>query len=209
MEGLIGLFLYWVGALYLVLVHPLFPGWLWGLLVAGFALYLYLRRQDEGLFWTGMVWLGWAAGAAFADLLGLAGLKLLGVGLGLLLAGDLHPRSEARTLGLALALAGVLVGLFEVGAAPWVGGLFLLIGIGLLYRRPGPGTPDAPGFEARYRRLLAWRKAEAKRRGTTVDAVLPDDWVAALARGEADPVEAVRRYGVPEELVDPREGSVS
>jgi len=204
MEGLIGLFLYWAGGLYLVLVHPLFPGWLWGLWVAGLALYLYLRRRDEGLFWTGMIWLGWAVGAAFADLLGLVGLKLLGVGLGLTLAGDLHPRPEARTLGLALALAGVLVGLFEVGAAPWVGGLFLLLGVGLLYRRPALGTDG--GFEERYRRLLAWRKAEAERRGLTVDAVLPDEWVVALARGEADPTEAARRYGVPEELVNAREG---
>ena len=194
MEAWLGLFLFWLGALYLALVHPLLPGWAWGLGVGGLALALYLRRRDEGLFWTGMVWAGWAIGAAFADLLGLTGLKLVGAGLGLFLAGDLHPRPEARSLGLALALAGLLVGLFEVGAAPWVGAALLVAGLALLYRPPGGSDAGsgAPGLEARYRRLLAWRKAEAERRGTTVDAVLSDAAVAELARIGDDP-KALRR----------------
>ncbi len=195
MEAALGLLLFWAGALYLALVHPLAPGWVWGLLVGGLALALWLRQRREPLFWTGMLWLGWAIGAAFADLFGLVGLKLVGLGLALALASDLHPRPEARTLGYVLALVGALVGLFEVGAAGWVGAVFLALGLWLLFRPGGEGDREDPGFSVRYRRILAWRRAEAERRGTTVDRVLDDAAVAELARAGEDPASLKAHLG--------------
>jgi len=185
---LIGLALLWLAVVYLALTHPLLPGWAWGLLAAGLFLWLAGRAQAPGLLESGVLLLGWGTGAMLADYLGLRALKLVGVGAALWALGTRKDQSELVYLGAAVAAAGVLVGLFEVGAAPWVAGVLILLGVYFLLSREARGPETTRGdreFERRYRALLRWRLSEAERRGVRVDEVLSDEELARIARAES------------------------
>ena len=191
MRGYLGLALFWVGVVYLALTHPLFPGWVWGLLLAALVLALEHRRPVPGLRESGVLLFGWAVGAALADLTGLLSLKLVGVGSALWALGRLREAEGLRSLGATAVVAGGLVGLLEVGAAPWVALVLVALGLGLLLRG-GEREGEDPEFERRYRRLLAWRRAKAEVEGRRVDEVLSDEEVALLARaGSREELEAV------------------
>ncbi len=186
MAGFLGLLLIWVAAIYLALTHPFVPGWLWGALFAALLFALSRQSRVAGLLESAVVLLGWAVGAALADATGLFSLKLVGVGAALWAYGAQSERSTFSYLGAGLVLAGALVGLFEVGAAPWVAFLALAVGVYLLLRggRFSPSAEEEPEFEERYRRLLRWRLEEARRLGKRVDEVLPDELVPRLARAK-------------------------
>ncbi len=198
MRFYLGLTLVLAGALYLVLTHPGVPGWAWGL---GFGLGFLLaakKTKKDAYLWLGSLFTGWALGAFFADMLGLVSLRLLGLGAGLLVAGWLEAVPAATYGGAALVLVALAVGLFEVGAAPWVGLFLLALGAWLLLRQePEPERTDAR-FEARYKKLLAWRKARAEAEHRRVDEVLSDEEVARLARAEDE--EEIERALSPEHL---------
>jgi len=183
MRGYLGLALFWVGAVYLILTHPFLPGWAWGLLLAVLLLELERRYRIPGMQESGVLLFGWGVGAALADATGLFSLKLVGVGTALLALGWVRGEDGLRYLGAALVVAGGLVGLFEVGAAPWVALLLVAAGIWLLLRGGEPEGED-PEFERRYRRLLAWRRQKAEERGLRVDEVLPDALLPELARAQ-------------------------
>ncbi len=195
MRGYLGLALFWVGAVYLILTHPFLPGWAWGLLLAVLLLELERRYRIPGMQESGVLLFGWGVGAALADATGLFSLKLVGVGTALLALGWVRGEDGLRYLGAALVVAGGLVGLFEVGAAPWVALLLVAAGIWLLLRGGEPEGED-PEFERRYRRLLAWRRQKAEERGLRVDEVLPDALLPELAR--AQDREAIERAPGPE-----------
>jgi hypothetical protein len=198
MRFYLGLTLVLAGALYLVLTHPGLPGWAWGL---GFGLgFLFAAKRTgrEAYFWLGSLFLGWALGAFFADLLGLVSLRLLGLAAGLLVAGWLEAAPAATYVGAALLMAALAVGLFEVGAAPWVGLILLVLGAWLLLRQEPEPARGTPRFEARYKKLLAWRKARAEAEHKRTDEVLSDEEVARLARAEDK--EAIERALSPEHL---------
>jgi len=185
MQAYLGLSLLWLATVYLALTHPGLPGWAWGLLMAGVFLWLSRRSRVPGLEESGVLLLGWGLGAMLADLAGLRSLKLIGLGTALWTLGTRQERSELGYLGVAVAAAGVLVGLFEVGAAPWVAALLVLAGVYVLLTRDADRSDDrSRDFEARYRKLVEWRLREARRRGLRVDQVLPDELLARLARAE-------------------------
>jgi len=182
MRAYLGLSLLWLAVVYLTLTHPLFPGWLWGMLMAGVFLALARRREGVGLEESGVLLLGWSVGAMLSDFTGLRSLKLVGVGAALWALGSRSRRPELWYLGVAVAGAGALVGLFEVGAAPWVAVVLALFGAYLLLKDSGRSEAPPPSFEERYRKLVQWRLQEARRRGVRVDEVLSDEQVARLAR---------------------------
>ncbi len=181
MRGYLGLALFWVGAVYLILTHPFLPGWAFGLLLAVLLLGLEHRYRIPGMQVSGVLLFGWGVGAALADATGLFSLKLVGVGTALFALGWARGEDWLRYLGAALVVAGGLVGLFEVGAAPWVALLLVAAGIWLLLRGGETGGEDVE-FERRYRRLLAWRRQKAEALGLRVDEVLPDALLPELAR---------------------------
>jgi len=124
----LGAALLWAAALVLAITHPWLPGWAWGLLFAALFYYVGERLGERLLKQSGVLLLGWGLGAMLADLTGLFSLKLVGVGAALLALGG-----ELAYLGAVVVGVGVLVGVFEVGVAPWLGvvlaglGLFLLL----------------------------------------------------------------------------------
>ena len=181
MRGYLGLALFWVGAVYLILTHPFLPGWAFGLLLAVLLLGLERRYRIPGMQESGVLLFGWGVGAALADATGLFSLKLVGVGTALFALGWARGEDGLRYLGAALVVAGGLVGLFEVGAAPWVAILLVAAGIWLLLRGGEPGGED-PELERRFRRLLAWRRQKAEVLGLRVDEMLPDALLPELAR---------------------------
>lgn len=203
MRGYLGLALFWVGVVYLALTHPLVPGWVWGFLLAALVFALEHRRPAPGLRESGVLLFGWAVGAALADLTGLFSLKLVGVGSALWALGQLREAEGLGLIGGGMVLAGGLVGLLEVGAAPWVAFVLVVLGLGLLLRG-GEREGGDPEFERRYRRLLAWRRARAEAEGRRVDEVLSDEEVARLAgarsREEIEAVLGSERGGWAEEL---------
>ena len=181
MRELVGLALFWLGAVYLALAHPWLPGWAWGILLAVLLFAIERRRPVPGLRESGVLLFGWGLGAALADATGLFSLKLVGVGSALWALGRGGERG-LEALGAALTVAGGLVGLFEVGAAPWVAVVLVAVGVALWLRGEGPREPEA---EERYRRLVAWRIAEARQRGIRVDEVLPDELLPRLVRARS------------------------
>ncbi len=183
MRGYLGLALFWVGAVYLILTHPFLPGWAFGLLLAVLLLGLERRYPIPGMQESGVLLFGWGVGAALADATGLFSLKLVGLGAALFALGWARGEDGLRYPGAALVVAGGLVGLFEVGAAPWVAILLVAAGIWLLLRGGEPGGEDHE-LERRYRRLLAWRRQKAEALGLRVDEVLPDALLPELARAQ-------------------------
>ena len=189
--GYLGLALIGVGVVYLTLTHPFFPGWVWGLLFAALFFALDVRFRSPALRASALLLFGWAVGAAFSDFTGILAFKLVGLGAAIWGLGTLAEVEDIRFVGLALVVAGGIVGLFEVGAAPWVALVSVGVGVWLVVWGARRSPPD-DGFEARYRRLLAWRRAKAEAVGKRVDEVLSDEEVARLARAESrEELEAV------------------
>lgn len=196
MQTYVGLFLYLLGAEYLILAHPLWPGWGWGLVLGSVLVWAFLRTGQPALLWGGAPLLGWGIGAAFADILGMEAFKLWGVGAGLWAVARIFAVSEAAYVGVALLLVGGVVGLFEAGVAPWVALVLLFFGGWLLLvRSPEETSARTRDFEARYRALLRWRIEQARAEGRIVTEVLPDALVVALAEDRPDPEELARLLG--------------
>jgi len=186
MRRYVGLLLLWLAVFYLTLTHPLFPGWVWGLLMAAVFGALYRRFPAPVLLLSSGLLVGWAAGAALADFTGLRSLKLIGIGIALLvLSGRLGWGEAVAYLGGGLVAAGVVAGLLEVGAAPWVA--VLLVGLGvylLLAEAEERGYRREDEAEARFRKAVAWRKRKAEALGLRVDEVLSDEELSRVARAK-------------------------
>ncbi len=177
----LGLLLAGLGVLYLIWFVPGLPAWLWALLGAALFFALARLRGVAAAAGYGALFLGWGLGALAADLAGLQSLKLVGGGLGLFLWGRLEAVEWAAWAGTALALAGLLVFVWEASLGGWLALALLAAGLYLALREP-PAPPAAEAADDGFLAgLLGWRNEEARRRGVLNTTVLSDEEVGCLA----------------------------
>ncbi|WP_457638235.1 hypothetical protein [Oceanithermus sp.] len=177
-----GLFLTGLGVVYLIWFSPGLPAWGWALLGAVLFFALAKLRGVYAAAGYGALFLGWSLGAIATDLTGLQSLKLVGTGLGLALWGLLERVSWVAWLGAALAVAGVLVFLWEAPLGGWVALILLAVGLYLALREPaGPSQQEPEAASERLQAILDWRTREALRRGVINTEIISDEEVGCLA----------------------------
>ncbi len=130
-------------------------GWLWLGVVAAVAIAAYANTRTYGFLLLGGVMGGSALGLLLSELARGDGVFLISLGAGFVAVDRIEPRGQrwVRSLGLVLAILGLLVWLIDLGGlgTAWLPLLLIALGIALLWRDrrraltfPPPLRPVAP-----------------------------------------------------------------
>jgi hypothetical protein len=122
-------------------------GWLWIGLVAAAMLFAYARQRTYGFLVLGAILAGTAAGILLQEVFRNEAFFLISLGAGIAAIDLVERRANRwpRTLGAALAVIGVLIGLQQAGAFASVWFALLLIAVGVwIITRGSDRTPFPP-----------------------------------------------------------------
>ena len=172
-----------VGIVYLIWFTPGLPSWGWALLGALIFFILAHLRGERAAAGYGILFLSWALGAMAADLTGLQSLKLVGAGLGISAWGELEGIKPATWVGVAVALAGGLVFLWEAALGNWLALVLLGSGLYLALREPrNPRSQKSASIDDEFfKTILQWRNEEARRQKVLNTTIVSDEELACLA----------------------------
>jgi hypothetical protein len=129
-------------------------GWLWLALVAAALLAAYAAQRTYGFLVLGGILAGTAAGIALQEAWRVDGVFLISLGAGIFAVDVVERRANRwpRTVGIVLALLGLVIALADVGVfgTLWFALLLIAIGVALIYRGgrrpfPPPVTPHPRG----------------------------------------------------------------
>ena len=113
-------------------------GWLWLGVVAAVAIAAYANTRTYGFLLLGGVMAGSALGLLLSELARGDGVFLISLGAGFVAVDRIEPRGNrwVRSLGLVLAVLGLLVWLVDVGGlgTAWLPLLLIALGVALLWR---------------------------------------------------------------------------
>lgn len=129
-------------------------GWLWLALVAAALLAAYFAQRTYGFLVLGGILAGTAVGIALQEAWRVDGVFLISLGAGIFAIDVLERRANRwpRTVGIVLALLGLVIAFADVGVfgTVWFALLLIAIGVALIYSRgrrpfPPPVTPQPRG----------------------------------------------------------------
>lgn len=148
-------------------------GWLWLGVVAAVAIAAYANTRTYGFLLLGGVMAGSALGLLLSELARGDGVFLIGLGAGFVAVDRIEPRGQrwVRSLGVVLALLGLLVWLVDAGVlgTAWLPLLLIALGIALLWR----DRRRAPTFPPPLRPLAPTRHTAPHE--TATPPTLPDE----------------------------------
>jgi len=177
-----GLLLIGLGIIFLIWFAPGLAAWEWAMLGAAIFFVLANRRGVSAAAGYGAFFLGWALGALAADVTRLQSLKLVGTGSGLVLWGLLEKVDWVSWLGGVLAVAGVLVFVWEASLGGWLALALLAIGLYLLLREPRePQQKKFSSSDDYLETIIRWRNEEARRQGVMNTEIISDEELGCLA----------------------------
>lgn len=138
-------------------------GWLWLGVVAAVAIAVYANTRTYGFLLLGGALGGSALGLLLSELVRGDGVFLISLGAGFVAVDRIEPRGQrwVRSLGLVLAVLGLLVWLVDIGGlgTAWLPLLLIALGVALLWRDrrralafPPPLRPVVPASDSASRR---------------------------------------------------------